>query len=151
LVDRADDAGEGGLSQQELVPDGIRPGGTGTAGTKDSRDGVSVPAPKPCYTSVPSRALTRVLHKWVARTRVRLTVPQPQIDPVDLVPQDNGPPVSEAVRFGGGRYPTRVRASGAPKWYESLNYLLLPETHTASTSEAPLPGLHSSAKRHCHC
>jgi hypothetical protein len=124
-VDSADDVGEGSLPQQELASNGIKPGSLGTAGLQE-----------PCYTSVPSPRpdpdVTQVGGQGMSET----DVPQARLDPVDLASQDEGPPMSEAGRFGGGRYPTRVRASGAPKWYESTT---VPPAETF-TSELPFLG-----------
>jgi len=115
--------GEGSLPQQELASNGIKPGSLGTAGLQE-----------PCYTSVPSPRPDPDVTQEGGQGMSETDVPQARLDPVDLASQDEGPPMSEAGRFGGGRYPTRVRASGAPKWYESTT---VPPAETFTTLNYP--------------
>ena len=135
VVGRADDTGKGGLSQQEQVPNGIRPGSKGAAGSKEH---VAVPQPS-CSTSVPSPRPDQGVTQEGIQEQCDADVPQPQLGPVDSGTQDTSTPVSDADRFGGGRYPTRNRGVGGPKWYESKTPTPA-QTHTTSTVEPPFLG-----------
>ena len=95
-------------------------------------------APATRSTSVPSPRSEQGVTQVGNQEQREALVPEPQLDPVNNASQDTGTPVSDAVGYGGGRYPSRTRGVGGPKWYESITST---PAQALSTSPAEPPFL----------